>query len=511
MDPTAAIELVLLLLAIATALAFVAKRIRVAYPIVLVLGGLALGLLLSALPEPPSVELPPSLVFLLFLPPILFGAAYFTPIRDFKANLRPIGLLAVGLVLFSTLVVGCVALALMPELGAAAFALGAIVAPPDAVAATAIFRRLGVAPRIVTILEGESLVNDATALILYRAALVAIAGSFSVVGAGAEFFVRGGRRHRGRGGGRGRAERDLAARLGSDARDRDLAARAVRRLPAGRGDPRQRGARRRHRGSHRRPARSSSPVAERSAHGHGRLVGRPVHDQRLRVPADRRPAAIDPRCAHRLPGGPAHRARAGDQPDRDRRPDRVGLPGDLRAALGQRQAPGARPDPAGRGDLRHLLGGDARCRLARRGTLAAVRRAGSPAADLPDAVRDPGDPRRPGPDPAVDRQATRGRVRLGHRAGVAGRPGGGHRRRTRAARPAGDRVSRPPRARRQPPSRARARGDPHGGGRRGRATSTRPPRNGSSTRRSGWRWSPRSAMRSSVCATTASSGTTPCD
>ncbi len=189
MDPTAAIELVLLLLAIATALAFVAKRIRVAYPIVLVLGGLALGLLLSALPEPPSVELPPSLVFLLFLPPILFGAAYFTPIRDFKANVRPIGLLAVGLVLFSTLVVGSVALALMPELGAAAFALGAIVAPPDAVAATAIFRRLGVAPRIVTILEGESLVNDATALILYRAALVAIAGSFSVVGAGAEFFV----------------------------------------------------------------------------------------------------------------------------------------------------------------------------------------------------------------------------------------------------------------------------------------------------------------------------------
>ena len=118
MDPTAAIELVLLLLAIATALAFVAKRIRVAYPIVLVLGGLALGLLLSALPEPPSVELPPSLVFLLFLPPILFGAAYFTPIRDFKANLRPIGLLAVGLVLFSTLVVGAVALALMPQLGA---------------------------------------------------------------------------------------------------------------------------------------------------------------------------------------------------------------------------------------------------------------------------------------------------------------------------------------------------------------------------------------------------------
>src|SRR6476659_1397080 len=191
MDPTAAIELVLFLITIATGLAFVARRIGVAYPIVLVLGGLALGLGLSALPNPPSIELQPSLVFLLFLPPILFGAGYFTPIRDFKANLRPIGLLAVGLVLFTTLVVGGVALALMPELGAAAFALGAIVAPPDAIAATAIFRRLGVAPRIVTILEGESLINDATALILYSTALAVLApgGSFSPLEASARFVV----------------------------------------------------------------------------------------------------------------------------------------------------------------------------------------------------------------------------------------------------------------------------------------------------------------------------------
>ena len=147
MDPTGVIELVLLLLVIATALAFVARRIGVAYPIVLVLGGLALGLVLAAMPNPPSVELPPEVVFVLFLPPILFAAGYFTPIRDFKANLRPIGLLAVGLVLFTTVVVGVVVHALLPELGwAAAFAFGAIVAPPDAVAATAIFRRLGVDP-----------------------------------------------------------------------------------------------------------------------------------------------------------------------------------------------------------------------------------------------------------------------------------------------------------------------------------------------------------------------------
>jgi monovalent cation/hydrogen antiporter len=191
MDPTGVIELVLLLLVIATALAFVARRIGVAYPIVLVLGGLALGLVLAAMPSPPSVELPPEVVFILFLPPILFGAGYFTPIRDFKANLRPIGLLAVGLVLFTTVVVGVVVHALLPELGwAAAFAFGAIVAPPDAVAATAIFRRLGVAPRIVTILEGESLVNDATALIAYRlATAAALTGIFSLVEGGLQFVL----------------------------------------------------------------------------------------------------------------------------------------------------------------------------------------------------------------------------------------------------------------------------------------------------------------------------------
>jgi monovalent cation/hydrogen antiporter len=191
MDPTGVIELVLLLLVVATALAFVARRIGVAYPIVLVLGGLVLGLALAEVPQPPSVELPPEVVFVLFLPPILFAAGFFTPIRDFKANLRPIGLLAVGLVLFTTVVVGVVAHALLPDVGwAAAFALGAIVAPPDAVAATAVFRRLGVAPRIVTILEGESLINDAAALIAYQTAVsAAIYGSFSLVEAGIGFVA----------------------------------------------------------------------------------------------------------------------------------------------------------------------------------------------------------------------------------------------------------------------------------------------------------------------------------
>src|SRR6478672_11105280 len=162
------IELVLGLLVVAVALGYVARRIGVAYPILLLLGGLVLGYL----PGLPSIELDPDLVFLLLLPPILFGAGYATPIRDFKANARPIALLAVGLVLFTTLVVGLVALAIMPFLLPVAFALGAIVAPPDAVAATAIFRRLGVPPRVVTILEGESLINDATAIIAYRFAVV---------------------------------------------------------------------------------------------------------------------------------------------------------------------------------------------------------------------------------------------------------------------------------------------------------------------------------------------------
>jgi len=193
MDPTQAIELALLVLVVATALAYVARRIGVAYPILLVLGGMVLGVAAARLPAVPTVELPPELVFLLFLPPILFGAGYSSPLRDFKANLRPIGLLAIGLVLFSTLVVGLVAGALVPALRwAPAFALGAIVAPPDAVAATSVLRRLGVPRRVVTILEGESLVNDASALILYRASVAAVlTGSFSALEASVSFVVVG--------------------------------------------------------------------------------------------------------------------------------------------------------------------------------------------------------------------------------------------------------------------------------------------------------------------------------
>lgn len=181
------IEVVLLLLTVVTALTLVARRLAVSPPIVMVLG----GLVLSLVPGVGRFALPPELVFLVFLPPLLFAAGYFTSIRDFKANLRPIVLLAFGLVLFTTAVVGAVAHALVPALGwAGALALGAIVAPPDAVAATTIFQRLGVPRRIVAVLEGESLVNDATALVAYRFAVAAaVASTFSLVDAAISFLV----------------------------------------------------------------------------------------------------------------------------------------------------------------------------------------------------------------------------------------------------------------------------------------------------------------------------------
>jgi Na+/H+ antiporter len=181
------IELVLVLLAAVVALSLVARRLGIPYPIVMVVAGLGIG----AIPGLPHVELDPELVFLVFLPPLLYAAGFFTSMREFKANLRAILLLAFGLVLFTAAAVAVVAYTLVPSLGwAGAFVLGAIVSPPDAVAATSIFQRLGVPRRVVTILEGESLVNDATALVLYRTALVAVAaGSVSVVSAGIAFLL----------------------------------------------------------------------------------------------------------------------------------------------------------------------------------------------------------------------------------------------------------------------------------------------------------------------------------
>jgi CPA1 family monovalent cation:H+ antiporter len=176
-----------LLLAVAV-LALLARKFHIPYPIFFLVGGLLIGLI----PGHPPVRLDPNLVFLFFLPPLLFPAALFTSWRDFRANLRPISLLAVGLVLFTTVIVAWLAHHFMKLPLAAGFVLGAIVSPPDAIAATAIAERLNVPRRIVTILEGESLVNDATALIAYRFAVAAVVtGSFSLVRASAEFFIVG--------------------------------------------------------------------------------------------------------------------------------------------------------------------------------------------------------------------------------------------------------------------------------------------------------------------------------
>ena len=174
-----------LLLAVAV-LALLARKLHIPYPIFFVIGGLVLGLI----PGLPQVRLDPELVFLFFLPPLLFPAALFTSWRDFRANLRPISLLAIGLVLFTTVAVALLAHYFMGLPLAVGFVLGAIISPPDAIAATAIAERLKIPRRIVTILEGESLVNDATALVVYRFAVATVAsGAFAWTDVGLQFLV----------------------------------------------------------------------------------------------------------------------------------------------------------------------------------------------------------------------------------------------------------------------------------------------------------------------------------
>src|SRR5277367_1308512 len=176
-----------LLLTVAV-LAMLARKLHIPYPILFVIGGLLLGWI----PGLPKVTLNPELVFLFFLPPLLFPAALFTSWRDFRANLRPISLLAIGLVLFTTIAVAYLTHYFMHLPLAVGFVLGAIISPPDAIAATAIAERLKIPRRIITILEGESLVNDATALVAYSFAIAAVkTGSFSLAPAVGQFFIVG--------------------------------------------------------------------------------------------------------------------------------------------------------------------------------------------------------------------------------------------------------------------------------------------------------------------------------
>jgi Na+/H+ antiporter len=164
-----------------------ASRTGLPYHLLLVLGGLVLGLT----PGAPTVEMPPEIVLVAFLPPLLYVGAYYTSLRDLRANLRPIGLLSVGLVLTTTLVVALVAHAAIGGLAwSSAFILGAVVAPTDAIAITALAQRFALPRRIVVVLEGESLFNDATALVAYRVALAAaVSGTFSLGAAGLHFLV----------------------------------------------------------------------------------------------------------------------------------------------------------------------------------------------------------------------------------------------------------------------------------------------------------------------------------
>jgi CPA1 family monovalent cation:H+ antiporter len=180
------IELILVLLLAVAVLTTVAHKVGIAYPVVLVVGGISLGLL----PGWPPLPLDPEAVFLLFVPPLVYAAAVFTPLREFRVNLRPILLLAVGLVLVTTVVVAAVAHACIVGIGwATAFVLGVVVAPSDAVAVMAVTEHYRLPRRVQAILEGESLANDATTFVAYRVAVAAVVtGTFSLAEAGLRFL-----------------------------------------------------------------------------------------------------------------------------------------------------------------------------------------------------------------------------------------------------------------------------------------------------------------------------------
>lgn len=179
------LETLLLLLGMIGVLAVVAERIKFPFPILLVLAGLGIAFF----PGLPDVKLNPELVLMIFLPPLLYSAAWNFPWQDFRANALPIFSLAVGLVLITIVCVAYAAHWLIPGMTlAAGFVLGAIVSPPDAVAATAVLKNLRVPKRLTSVLEGESLVNDSSGLVAYQFAVAAVVtGSFSLARAGTQF------------------------------------------------------------------------------------------------------------------------------------------------------------------------------------------------------------------------------------------------------------------------------------------------------------------------------------
>ena len=167
-----------LLLGFVLGLGCLARRLAIPYPILFVIGGLFIGFI----PDVPQLKLDPDFIFFIFLPPLLYHQALYTSWRDFRTEIRPILLLAIGLVVITTVSIAYFAHWMIPDFPtgagrfplAAGFVLGAIISPPDAIAAAAIAQRLGLPRRVVTILEGESLVNDATSLVIFQMALAAI-------------------------------------------------------------------------------------------------------------------------------------------------------------------------------------------------------------------------------------------------------------------------------------------------------------------------------------------------
>ncbi len=432
-----------LLIAVA-ALSALARAIDVPYPILLVLGGLGLGFV----PGVPEVRLDPDLVLVLFLPPLLYSAAFFSSLRDLKRDLRPISTLAIGLVLATTVTVAVVAHAMIEGLPwAAAFALGAIVSPTDPIAATTIARRLDAPLRMVTILEGESLINDGTALVAYKVAVAAaVGGSISLLDASFDFVAGavGGVAHRPRG--RVRRRRRTPAPRRSARGDHGFAVHRFRRVrPRGRAGPLGR-ARGGHHGDL--PRLACAGADQRGDADAGlRAVGDPrLPAQRDALHPGRPPARHDPRRAL----GPLDGRAAGLRRRSVRRGGRDATGLDARHHRAHpKPGPASQPTRA-TGELARSygerVGGHARLGLARRGARPSLHHRGRstvPGArpgHLPDFYGDRLHAGRPGPHAPIPHPRARDR---GRRRGGA-----------RGARSAAD----------DGPGRARAPRRPRGGG-----------------------------------------------
>ena len=363
-------QIFLILLAVLAGTALLARRIDVAPAILLLLAGIALAFV----PGMPSLELPPELVLLVVLPPLIYSASVAMSWREFRFNLRPIILLSVGCVIFTAFAVAAATHYLIGLPWNVGFLLGAIVAPPDVVAPLAIARKLALPRRILVVLEGEGLANDATALILYRFAVVAIStgtfslpkatGEFAAIVAGEMLFGVGGRLALPAG---------APSRARSADRDHAVADHALCRLLGPRAFRRLRRDRDRRLRALYELERAAVDFGGDAAAGHLLLGPGDLSDRGPAVPADRIPDAaavreIEGVSARRHPD----RHRAGHRDDRGRAL-RLGLSRDLSAADADQALARARSVAAVAERVRAVVHRRARRGLAGRGAGAAVR------------------------------------------------------------------------------------------------------------------------------------------